>query len=134
MSLYLDSSALLKRYVEEHDSASFNALIESGESWITSRVTWIEVWRNLGRRLSGQDSQQARAAFKADWQRFAVVEVDATVCSQAATLADMTGSRTLDAIHLAAMHRAGPDGISLITADLKQAQAARSLGWIVLGA
>lgn len=133
MSLYLDSSALLKRYIDEADSATFNALIESDESWLTSRITWVEVWRNLGRRLDRQASQDPRTAFRADWERFAVIEVDETLCRQASTLADLTGARTLDAIHLAAMHRAGPNGISLVTADLRQAQAARSQGWTVLG-
>jgi hypothetical protein len=38
------------------------------------------------------------------------------------------------ALHLAALQRGGPSGIALVTADLRQAQAARALGWTVLGA
>ena len=37
-------------------------------------------------------------------------------------------------LHLAAVQRTGPIGVTMVTADLRQAQAARSLGWPVLGA
>ncbi len=62
-----------------------------------------------------------------------VVEVDSVLAEAAGRIADLTGTRTLDALHLAALQRAGPAGITLLTADLRQAQAARSLGWPVLG-
>lgn len=134
MSLYLDSSALLKRYIDEHDSSRYNSILDSDAMWLTCRITWVEVWRNLGRRLPGGDASVARDAFRADWQRLAVVEVDAVLAEDAGRVADLTGSRSLDALHLAALERVGPSGIALVTADLRQAQAARALGWTVLGA
>jgi predicted nucleic acid-binding protein len=134
VTLYLDTSALLKRYIEEPDSSQFNTILGSDEGWLTCRVTWVEVWRNLGRRLTGADAPVARDAFRADWAHLAVVEIDAVLAEGAGRIADLTGSRSLDAVHLAAMQRAGPSGITLVTADLRQAQAARSLGWSVLGA
>ena len=134
MSLYLDSSALLKRYIDEPDSQHYNTLLESEEAWLTSRITWTEIWRDLGRRLSSADTLTARAAFRVDWARLAVVEVDAVLAEEAGRLADLTGARSLDALHLASVQRAGPAGITLVSADLRQAQAARSMGWAVLGA
>ncbi len=134
MSLYLDSSALLKRYIDEHDSSRYNSILDSDAMWLTCRITWVEIWRNLGRRLPGADASVAKDAFRADWQRLAVVEVDAVLAEDAGRLADLTGSRSLDALHLAALERVGPSGIALVTADLRQAQAARALGWTVLGA
>lgn len=47
MSLYLDSSALLKRYIDEHDSSRYNSILDSDAMWLTCRITWVEVWRNL---------------------------------------------------------------------------------------
>jgi predicted nucleic acid-binding protein len=41
--------------------------------------------------------------------------------------------RTLDALHLAAAERAGGGTLVFVTYDIRQAQAARSLGWPVLG-
>lgn len=133
MSIYLDSSALLKRYIDEGDSDDFNALFDSDDSRLTCRITWVEVWRNLGRRLTPSEAQAARAAFKEDWRALAIVEIDELLCQRAASLAGLTGARSLDALHLASISRAGPAGISLVTADLRQAQAARSQGWSVAG-
>lgn len=134
MTLYLDSSAVLKRYIDEPDSEQFNTILHSDEAWLTCRVTWVEVWRNIGRQLIGADASAARDAFQADWEFLAVVEIDSVLAEEAGRLADLTGVRSLDALHLAAVQRAGPSGITLVTADLRQAQAARSLGWAVLGA
>ena len=134
MSLYLDSSAVLKRYIDEHDSSRYNAIFASDTIWLTCRITWVEVWRNVGRRLPPSEATVARGALRADWQRLTVVEVDANLAEDAGRLADLTGSRSLDALHLAALERVGPAGIALVTADLRQAQAARALGWAVLGA
>jgi predicted nucleic acid-binding protein len=48
-------------------------------------------------------------------------------------MAEATGARTLDALHLAAAQRIGGGALPFVTADLRQAQIARSLGWVVLG-
>jgi predicted nucleic acid-binding protein len=134
LTLYLDSSALLKRYVDEPDSERFRAILGSDDRQLTCRLTWVEIWRNLGLRLVGDALRLGRVAFRTDWRRMDVVEIDAGVAEEAGRLADLTGCRSLDALHLAAMGRAGPNGIDLVTADLRQAQAARTLGWSVLGA
>lgn len=133
MTLYLDSSALLKRYIDEPDSDHFDEILRSDPSLLTCRLTWVEVWRTLGRRLMGSDATASRGAFRVDWARFAVVEIDAVLAEAAGRIADLTGARSLDALHLAAVQRAGPTGVTLVTADFRQAQAARSLGWAVVG-
>ncbi len=51
MSLYVDSSALLTRYVDEPDSDAANALLASDPSLLTARHTIVEVRRNLARLL-----------------------------------------------------------------------------------
>lgn len=121
MSLYVDSSALLKRYLAEPDSQRFEEALLSDPDWITARVTVVEVRRNLTRQLRGREVTDARGQFERDWRRFHVVELDEATCDRAAELAELTGVRTLDAL-------------PLLTADIRQAQAARSLGWAVLGA
>lgn len=133
MTLYLDSSALLKSYIDESDSEQFNRILESDNNRLSCRITWVEVWRNLGRWLTAAGAAASRTAFRADWAHVAVIEVDAALAEEAGRLADLTGTRSLDALHLAAIQRAGPSGITLVTADLRQAQAARTLGWTVLG-
>lgn len=62
-----------------------------------------------------------------------VVELDATTCESAAAVAEITGSRSLDALHLAAAVRANGRASTLVTFDARQAAAARALGLRVLG-
>lgn len=133
MTLYVDTSALLKRYVDECDSDRYTELLASDIVWLTCRLTWIETWRNLGRRLEAAAAREAREAFGTDWAHFTIVEIDDALCRDAGHVADETGARSLDALHLAALRRAGSSGITLLTADLRQAQAARTLGLSVVG-
>ena len=134
MSLYVDSSALLKRYVDEPDSDAADALLASDPSLLTARHTIVEVRRNLARLLGEADAAAARSAFIADLRSFSLVELDETTCETAAGIAELTGVRTLDALHLAAAQRIGGPAVPFLTFDVRQAQAARSLGLTVVGA
>ena len=134
MSLYVDSSALLKRYVDEPDSDSAEALLQSDPSLLTGRHTIVEVRRNLARLLDGRALNAARTAFTRDLGAISLVELDATTCEAAAAIAEVTGVRSLDALHLAAAQRIGGPAVPFLTFDVRQAQAARALGLTVLGA
>lgn len=133
MSLYADSSAILKRYVDEPDSEAADGLLRSDPDLVTARQTEVEVRRNLARLLSGRELAEARGNFLDDLGAFSVVELDRGTCERAAEIAELTGARTLDALHLAAAQRVGGAAMPLLTFDLRQAQAARALGLEVLG-
>jgi predicted nucleic acid-binding protein len=133
VTLYVDSSALLKRYVDEPDSDRAVELLGSDDELVTGRHTWVEVRRNLARLLGPTGAATARAALHDDAAAFAVVELDAATCELAATIAEQTGVRTLDALHLGAARRLGT-ALSFVTFDVRQAQAARALGFTVVGA
>jgi len=133
VSLYVDSSALLKRYVEEADSSTADALLR-GDVLLTARHTVVEVRRNLARLLAGRALAAARAAFADDLGSMSIIELDAATCESAASIAEATGVRSLDALHLAAAQRIAEPGMSFLTFDLRQAQAARALGLTVLTA
>ena len=87
MTLYVDSSALLKRYVDEPDSDRAGELLTTDPTLVTGRHTIVEVRRNLARVLSPADATAARAAFAADLRSFSIVELDANTCELAATIA-----------------------------------------------
>lgn len=133
MTLYVDSSALLKRYVDEHDSEAASTLMSSDPVLVTSRITEIEVRRNLARLLEGSALSDARRQFSQDLDAFALVGLDPTTCAEASRIAETTSCRSLDAIHLASATRAGPT-TTFLTFDIRQAQVARSLGLSVVGA
>lgn len=124
---------MVKLYVEEPDSPHASELL--ADPWATARHTFVEVRRTLALLLVGDELADARERFADDWDRTLVVELDAGLCERAAALAERTGVRTLDALHLAAAREAGAEeGLPLVTFDRRLAGAARSLGWTVLGA
>jgi predicted nucleic acid-binding protein len=134
VSLYVDSSALLKRYVDEPDSESCDALLRSDPSLVTGRHTVVEVRRNLARLVAPGELGGLKSSFERDLEAISLVELDATTCETAAAIAEVTGVRTLDALHLACAQRVGGTVLPFLTYDLRQAQAARALGFTVLGA
>ena len=133
MTLYADTSALLKRYVDEADSDRAAELLASDPQLVTGRHTVVELRRNLARMLPATAATAARAAFAEDLGSIAIVELDAATCELAATIAEQSGVRTLDALHLGAAKRLGT-AMTFLTFDVRQAQAARSLGFSVAGA
>ena len=134
MTLYLDSSAFIKRYVIEEDRDAVEALLVADPEWVTARHTLVEVVVALHQRLDERDWGVAREAFDRDWDRTYVVGLDETVCRRAAELGVAARVRTLDALHLAAADRAGGRSIPIVTFDVRLGVAARALGFSVIGA
>jgi predicted nucleic acid-binding protein len=93
VTLYADTSALLKRYVDEPDSESAVELLGSDATLVTARHTVVEVRRNLARLLTGTALTESRKAFAADLDAFAIVELDAATCELAAAIAEQTRAR-----------------------------------------
>jgi hypothetical protein len=134
VTLYVDTSALLKRYVDEPESRQAERYLLGDPEWLTARITFVEVRRNLSRLLDATPLSGARKAFARDWRRMGVIELDETVCRQAAEIAEHSGVRSLDALHLAAAGRVGREALEVLTYDFRLARAARELGFRVLGA
>ena len=133
MTLYVDSSAFLKRYLTEPDSPACRRHMRSDPDWASGDHAIVEVRRILARNLRGPSLMEARGLFGRDWDRTHAVALDEETCEIAAEIAEATGARSLDALHLGAMARTGLQGVVLLTYDVRQADAARSLGWPVLG-
>jgi len=132
MVLYVDSSALMKRYVAEHDSVVADSFLASDPVRATSRLTEVEVRRNLARVLNGADAVGAKRQFLEDLDAFALVAIDAAICNDSARIAEQTGCRSLDSIHIASALRAGSQ-TTFLTFDVRQANVARSMGLAVIG-
>ena len=130
--LYVDTSALLKRYVEERDSDAAEQLMASDPVLVTSWLTEVELRRNITRLLTGEELVRTRRLVQSDLDAFALVNLDVATCNEAARIAEQTLCRSLDALHLAAARRAGAL-TTLLTFDVRQAQAARSIDLTVVG-
>ena len=131
MTRYVDASAVVKLYVREPDSERAAEFLRG--RWASGRHTLVEVRRALVQTLDGDELQVARERFATDWEATSVVELDTGVCDKAAELAESTGVRSLDALHLASAEILGEGELPFVTFDRRLADAARSLGWTVLG-
>jgi len=122
--LYLDASALVKRYVAEEGSEELIAAMRAAEDWAICRIGYVETARAIGLAAG----KRALNRFHADWPSFEVVEVDASLAEHAAKLTLSEELRSLDALHLAAALLLPSDKLTLATWDSRLHQAAQRQG------
>jgi predicted nucleic acid-binding protein len=129
MTLAIDSSALIARYVPGPDRALVNDTLSSNPTWCASDLVRTEVMLAL-HRLAGAEvlANELRAAARADLDAFVLVPVDERCIARATELGTAYGLRTVDAIHLAAADRL-PRPVRYLTLDRHQIPAAAALGF-----
>lgn len=123
--LYLDSSALIKRYLQEDGSDSVIAAMDAEEAWCSCRIGFLETARAVGR---GGNGAQALREVKLDWREFDVIEVDRELTERAVEVAIANRLRSLDALHLAAALSLSSSELVFATWDQKLHRAARVHG------
>jgi len=137
-AFFLDTSTVLKRYVQETGTAWVQALAAPTvrHSLFVVRITLAETVAAITRRERGgsitpQDAATAVADFQLDFARqYRVVEVSAGLVAQAATLARRHALRGYDAVQLAAaleIHATDPS-LTLLSADAELNTAATAEG------
>jgi predicted nucleic acid-binding protein len=108
---FLDSSALVKRYVPETGSAWVQGLadVATGNLLIIARITWVEVLSALARRqregsLSDTEVDLIIQRFGYDLNnQYQVVELDKALAQRAAQLVNHYPLRAYDAVQLASV-------------------------------
>lgn len=132
--LFLDTSALIKRYVEEEGTALVLRLMDEDPAWVVSAVARTETEITLC-RLGFDPSVGADLwhRLREDWEQCHVVPVDPACLERAAEIGCRYEVRTLDAVHLSAADRL-PRPLVVLTFDRRQADAARSMDLVVEGA
>ncbi|MBN1641377.1 MAG: type II toxin-antitoxin system VapC family toxin [Anaerolineae bacterium] len=106
MIVYLDASALVKRYVAETGSAHVDRLISEADAVGTAVISRAEVAAALGKAarigaLSREEAQTALQVFRTQWPDLVRLQLTELVMAQADTLAWDYGLRGYDAVHLA---------------------------------
>jgi len=128
-TLYVDTSALLKRVIVEPESPAVGALLAAsdaaGDLLTASSIAWLEVWRSL-RRAAVADIAPVAAAALSGIAEFAI---DDSVLTRARGVGT-DDLRSLDAIHLAAAIAVGAD--AMLTYDRRLASSAAAAGIAVL--
>ncbi|MEW6716678.1 MAG: type II toxin-antitoxin system VapC family toxin [Chloroflexota bacterium] len=106
MILYLDASALVKRYIQEKDSEQVNARIHAAEMVVTSLITRVEVAVAIvrARRMNLISPEEALAAlrqFRSEWESFQRLPITENTVIRGGALAYEHNLRGYDATHLA---------------------------------
>jgi predicted nucleic acid-binding protein len=132
--LYLDTSSLVKLYVEEPGSPAVHAEVDGSELVATSTVAYAEARAALARRrregsLTAAEHRKAKAGLDADWPRVLTVDVTESLVRRAGDLAERQRLRGFDALHLATyltvVQEFPAEPVRFSTADVTLARAAR---------
>ncbi len=107
MNLYLDTSALIKRYVRETGSQEVTALLQQSEIIGTAMVTYVETTATFAKivRMGLQNQvvvHDKLRIFHRDWRHITQVPVTERLIVLAGDLAWKYQLRGYDAVHLAA--------------------------------
>lgn len=119
MIVYLDTSSLVKLYVEEKGSRLVRELVERAELVATSVVTYAEARAALARQrreggLTAAGFGRAKSDFEQDWPKYLAVEVNKAVYRSAGDLAEKHHLRGFDSLHLASYLSLYGDGVRQI--------------------
>jgi len=137
VTLYLDSSALVKLYIDEPGSADVAQLVHDAAVVATSSLAYPEIRAALARRrrertITPRQLNNARQQFDSDWATMFVLSFDTPMTHRAGVLAEDHALRGADAVHLASFERllagAGDEDVRFSCADQRLSQAARRLG------
>ena len=143
---FLDSSALIKRYVVEIGSPWIKTLTDSqtGNSLLVVRITWVEVLSAFARRQREGGITAAEVAaliqkFRSEFNsRYRVIEVDVALVERAGELIVQYPLRAYDAVQLASALRVQSVLTSMtetqlifVSADNRLLDIAQSAGLVI---
>lgn len=134
--IYLDTSALIKRFVEEKGSSLVQSMVDSGEAVATAKIAYAEVFSGLTRKSRAGDLTKlaydlACRQFESDWNAYIRVELNDDVLMLARDLIRRHGLRGFDAIHLASavsLEQAIGEEVTFAAADRRLLRAAAAEG------
>lgn len=133
MRLYLDTSALVKIYVDEDGSAGCRRAVAEADLIATSALAYVEARAAFARRrheggLPSRSYRRVIADLDEDWPSYAVVDVTGSVIREGARLAERHRLRAYDAVHLASatvLRDAGREPVVFASWDTVLGRAAR---------
>src|SRR3990172_12925951 len=107
MNLYLDTSALIKRYISETGTEDVRAWIRAAEAISLSTMTRAETTAGLTRLqsrgiLTQENYMTALEQFRLDWEWYQRLPINEELIARADFIACQHGLRGYDAVHLAA--------------------------------
>jgi uncharacterized protein len=139
---FIDSSALVKRYVQEPGTAWIRSVLHrgAGHQLFVAHITAVEVFaavarRRRGRTIASRQASSILSRFRKHLSgRYTILEMTPGLLTDAMTLANAHELRAYDAVQLAAavaLNRLGQGGIVLVSADQELNVAAIAEGLVV---
>jgi predicted nucleic acid-binding protein len=106
MILYLDTSSLVKLYVEEDESSEIDNLVRASEITATSLVAYAEGRAAFARRFrerafTQNEHERIKEFFDKDWRSYLILSITGELIKLAGDLAEKHALRGFDSIHLA---------------------------------
>lgn len=107
MILYLDTSALVKAYIQEQHSKDVLAAMQQAEIIATHTIAFVEAHAAFFRlhrekKITTDDLDSIIQSFKKDWINYLQVENNQILLDSAVELTEAFALRAYDSIHLAA--------------------------------
>jgi hypothetical protein len=133
---YFDTSALIKRYVDEKGRREVLQLLRRHQC-VASQLLSVELRSALRRRVADGSVDARRVPeilkrFAADREFWALIEVTSEVLQAAERLVAAHPLRTLDAIHVASAElfadRLASSELTFVSADARQTAVAAAIG------
>ena len=132
MTLYVDSSALVRRYLRDRPSGVVADAMATDEAWGASALARTEAQLALHRAaVSGRQQRELWRELRDEWDAFWVVPMDDRCMARAVEIGATYGVRIVDAVHLAAADRL-PGPVRYLTFERQQIPAADGLGFEVI--
>ena len=136
MILYLDTSALVKKYFKEKNSSEVISAWKSSLGIATSAVAYAELFAAVYRKATEARRKKTHvesvvSLFQEDWSSFIIVEVDNRLNETIYKVIANHGLRGFDAIHLASALTVGSavvDNFLFACYDEKLRRAAQAEG------
>ena len=106
MILYLDTSALVKLFVEEEGSDKVKRAVSEARSVVTHAITYVEACAAFSKATHGLRDERRFFTFRghldAQWRSWEILPANDTLLRRAADLAAIHRLRAYDSVHLAA--------------------------------
>jgi uncharacterized protein len=134
VTLYVDTSALVRRYLRDRHSPVVVHAMAGDDAWCASALARTEAQLALHRAsVSARQQGELWRDLRDEWDAFWVVPMDDRCMARAVEIGATYGVRIVDAIHLAAAGRL-PGPVRYLTFERQQIPAADALGFEVLSA
>ncbi len=135
MKVFLDTSALAKRYVAEQGSDQVLAVCQQADSLVVSVICLPELVSTLCRlvreeKLASAAYRTLKGSMMADLADVDICEITQEVLASVVSLLELHPLRAMDGLHVACALACAPD--AFVSADHRQLSAARKAGLSVI--